>query len=476
MTGKSIGKIALLFLALTSITAFIFWLSFDPVESLSLNVPGLDNRPALKLDTSSSVIIGEKFTFLKEYTGSQTGKWPHFRGGDFDNVNKEAIKLIDTFGNEGPKILWKMDLGEGHAAAAIYNGKVYVLDYNEAKKTDVLKCVELETGEELWRRSYSVHIKRNHGISRTIPAVNDLYVVTVGPKGHVMCVSSKDGALLWGIDLEKEYGTEIPFWNTGQCPLIDNNVAIIAPGGKSLLIGVDCATGKVLWQTPNPGTWKMSHSSVMPMTFGGKKMYVYAALGGICGVSAETTDAGKLLWKTSEFAPNVLAPSPLILDKGKIFITAGYGAGSMLFSLQKNGDAFSVNVLQKFLPVDGVASEQQTPVYYNGRVFAILPKDAGGLRNQFVCCNPDDFKNILWTSGKDARFGLGPYIVADGKFFIVDDDGTLTIAEARTDKFVLLSKTKIIDGQDAWGPIAIADGRLIMRDSKQMVCIDIRKY
>ncbi len=475
MSGKGSSNYIIFFAAIVSIGVFAAWLIYNPVLNFKTSLPGLDNRPRRSADSASIVKIGDKFTFLKEYSSMLTGKWPHFRGSDFDNINKEKIKLIDRFGKDGPEILWKMELGEGHAAAAIYNGKVYLLDYNEAKKTDVLKCLTLETGEELWRRFYSVHIKRNHGISRTIPAVTDKYIVSIGPKGHVMCVNSTNGDFLWGIDLEREYATEIPFWNTGQCPLIDHDIAVIAPVGNSLMIGVECKTGKVLWKTPNPDKWKMSHSSIIPMTYGGKKMYVYSAIGGVCGVSAEGDDAGKVLWKTSEFRPNVVAPSPLILNDGKVFITAGYGVGSMMFKLEGSGGNFSVKILQKYLPTNGIASEQQTPIFYKGFIFAILPKDAGGLRNQFVCCSPNDCEKILWTSGKEVRFGLGPYIIADGKFFILDDDGTLTIAEANTSGFVVLSKTKIMDGQDAWGPIAIADGKLIMRDSKQMICINIKK-
>jgi outer membrane protein assembly factor BamB len=108
-----------------------------------------------------------------------------------------------------------------------------------------------------------------------------------------MAVKRETGDFLWGIDLVKQYNTEVPLWFTGQCPLIDNNKAILAPGGKALLIAVDMATGKVLWETPNPANLKMSHSSVMPWTFNGKKMYVYSAVGGIVGVSAEGEDEGR---------------------------------------------------------------------------------------------------------------------------------------------------------------------------------------
>lgn len=460
---------------LIAVIAFIFWFLHNPVKSFTANVPGEDHRPLKDTSAKSDVVIGEKFKEYTTATSALTGKWPRFRGADIDNINKENIKLIDHFPQEGPKIRWKVELGEGHAAPVIYNGKVYILDYDERKKNDALRCFDLQTGTELWRRWYSVSLKRNHGMSRTTPAITDKYIVTMGPKCHVMCCNPQNGDFLWGIDLGKDFNTEVPLWYTGQCPLIDNDIAVIAPGGSSLLIGVDCATGKVVWKTPNPDKWKMSHSSVMPMVLGGKKMYVYNAIGGLCGVSAEGADAGKMLWKTSAFNPSVIAPSPLYLGNNKIFMTAGYGAGGAVFQVVNQGGSFAVNVLKNYKPKDGLASEQQTPILYDHHLFAILPKDAADKRNQFVCCTTDDTQKILWTSSTTDRYGLGPYLLADGKFFILNDEGTLTIAKASTSKFTFLDKAKIMDGQDAWGPMAIADGMLLLRDSKQMVCIDVRK-
>jgi len=220
----------------------------------------------------------------------------------------------------------------------------------------------------------------------------------------------------------------------------------------------------------------MSHSSVMPITFEGTKMYVYAAIGGVCGVSAEPGNAGAILWQNNEFSPSVVAPSPVVFQDGKVFVTAGYGAGSAMLNIRKNGNQFSAGVLQKFKPKDGLASEQQTPVVLNGKMYAVLPKDAAAERNQFVCCDPSDCTKYLWTSGKTERFGLGPYMIADGKFFLLDDDGTLTIARIKNPGFEVLDKTRIIEGQDAWGPFALADGYLLMRDSKNLVCLDVQIY
>ena len=420
------------------------------------------------------VNIGETFAFFKTCDDIPGTRWPRFRGADFDNVSKENIRLIDKFPKEGPKILWKIPLGEGHAAPAVYDGRVYLLDYNETKKQDLLRCFSLATGEELWQRGYTVRLKRNHGLSRTIPAVTDKYVVTIGPRCQVMCVDRLKGDLFWGLDLAAEYNTEVPFWYTGQCPMVDNDTAIIATGGKSLMIAIDCKTGKKAWETPNPLNWKMSHSSVMPMIFKGKKMYVYCAVGGMCGVSAQGSDKGKLLWSTPVFSPSVIAPSPVILDNGLIYMTAGYGAGAVVIQIKESGGRFTAELKEKYKPNEGLASEQQTPVFYNGYLFGILPKDAGGLREQFACFKASDTRKSLMSSGKTTRFGLGPYILADNKFFILNDDGEMTIAKYSTSTFQVLDKAKILDGQDSWGPIAITGGYLLMRDSKTMVCLDVR--
>jgi outer membrane protein assembly factor BamB len=120
-----------------------------------------------------------------------------------------------------------------------------------------------------------------------------------------------------------------------------------------------------------------------------------------------------------------------------------------------------------------MASEQQTPLVWNGLLFGIQPKDAGPLRNQLICVNPDDVTKTIWTSGKENRFGLGPYLITDNKMFVLSDDGTLTMIQPDGRKYIQLAQKKLFNGQDAWGPIAVADGRMILRDSKTMYCIKI---
>ena len=473
MFQNRILNIALYVSSSVALVMILWWLMKDPTAKFTESLPGLDKRGAS--DTiSEKVEIGKIFEAKSLEYKQMTETWPRFRGENFDNLSKSTTRLKEKFGPKGADIRWSITLGEGHSGAAIYKGLVYVLDYNEKEKADLLRCFSLNDGKELWKRGYHISIKRNHGMSRTIPSVTEKYILTMGPRCHVMCLDRATGNFRWGLDVAKEYSTEIPFWYTGQCPLIDNNVAIIATGGKALLIGVSCETGKKLWETPNPDGWKMSHSSVMPFNFGGRKMYVYSAIGGLVGIAADGPDIGRVLWKTPAWNHSVVAPSPVCMPDGKIFMTAGYGAGAMMLQLKKNGANFTIDVLQQYLPRFGLACEQQTPVYWEGHLFGILPKDAGSLRNQFVCVDPSDCKKMVWSSGQTARFGLGPYFIADNKFFILDDEGTLTIIKPSTSKYIQLDQIKVIkDGADAWAPLAIANGFLILRDSKTMVCLNM---
>lgn len=471
-------KIADILFKLLIASAFIslgWWILWNPTRKFFVSLPGTDNR-GIGDTTKEKVEIGKIFQSFSTSFEEMKETWPRFRGENFDNISRSPVKLLDKFPAKGPEIRWSLDLGEGHSGAAIYKGLVYIMDYGEQEKADQLRCFSLKDGKELWRRGYNVNIKRNHGMSRTIPAVTEKYILTMGPRGQVMCLDRTTGNLRWGIDVARKFKSEVPFWYTGQCPMIDNDIAVIAAGGTALMIGVSCETGQIVWETPNPDNWKMSHSSVMPFTFGGRKMYVYSAIGGLLGIAADGADAGKVLWKTSAWNHSVVAPSPVCMPDGKIFMTAGYGAGSMSLQLSESEGQFSVKVLQVYTPKDGLACEQQTPVYWEGHLFGVSPKDGGSLRNQFLCVDPSDCKKIVWSSGQTKRFGLGPYLIADDKFFLLDDEGTLTIMKPSTSKYIELDQVKVIpDGADAWAPLALADGYLLLRDSKKMVCVDMNK-
>jgi len=447
-------------------TPEIVWLNHEPRIEQSL--PKVSSGQEVSLDSYFAKGIGKPSNIL--------GEWPKFRGANSDNINQESVALANYWPVEGPKKLWAADLGEGHAGPAVAHGCVYLIDYDEKEKADCLRCLSLDTGQEIWKRWYHLSLKRNHGFSRTVPAVAGRYVVTMGPMCHLMCVDAITGDLIWFKDLVSEYKATVPLWFTGQCPMILDNLAIVAIGSPQVLIlAIDCATGEVVWQTPNPDHWEMSHSSLMPMTYQGQRMLVYCAVGGIVGIFISGEERGQIAWKLSEWSPTVVAPSPVVFEDGRVFITAGYSAGGMMFQVTKTASNFVAQRLGRWSTNEGLASEQQTPILYQGLLFGILPKDAGELRGQFVCCDPNDCTKMVWTSGKSERFGLGPFLIADGKCLILNDNGVLTMIDLTAQRYHILGRHKVLSGTDAWGPLALVQGRLLLRDSRQMICLDLRQ-
>ena len=57
----------------------------------------------------------------------------------------EKVTLARTWPAEGPRVLWSVDVGEGYAGAAVLEGRVYLLDYDQDKQADVVRCLSSTT-------------------------------------------------------------------------------------------------------------------------------------------------------------------------------------------------------------------------------------------------------------------------------------------------------------------------------------------
>ena len=453
-------------LALLAVVALALWLGRGSDKPLALRVPGTDQAPGSELGGSTNPVLAGKLVRSDGQPANLPGAWPQFRGPNRDGISPETVSLARAWQPAEPRELWAIDVGEGYAGAAVLNGRVYLMDYDRDRKQDALRCLSLADGREIWRYAYPVPVKRNHGMSRTVPAVTDKLVVAMGPKCHVVCLNPVSGELRWGLDLVRQYGATIPPWYAGQCPLVEKGVVILAPGGKdALLLAVDGETGKELWRTPNPHGWKMTHSSVMPIEFGGQRMYVYCANNGVVGVSAKD---GSILWETTAWKISIATvPSPLILDGGRIFFSGGYNAGSLMVQLQKENGRFTAKPVFKLEP-EAFGATQHTPILHDGHIYGVR---ADG---KFVCLGLDG--KVVWTSDSGQQFGLGSFILADGLFFAMNDSGLLRLIEATPEKYILRAQAQVLKGRESWGPLALVEGRLIARDLTRMVCLDVAKH
>jgi len=462
MRESTIAKALPVGLAIIGVVLLYVWLSADAAIDLTERVPIAHAISETTSDANFVELRGE-FVQLDGVPADLPGAWPRFRGADLNAISSDVnVTLARAWPASGPKVLWSIDVGEGYAGAAVLAGRVYVLDYDREKQADVIRCLSLADGKEIWRYSYLVKVKRNHGMSRTVPTVTDKYIVTMGPKCHVTCLDSVTGQFHWVLDLVKDFKAKVPPWYAGQCPLIEGNKVIIAVGGEPLMIAVDVATGEVVWQSPNPKRWVMTHSSVVPIEFAGSRIYVCCASGGVVGISAED---GSILWEITEWKIRIAnVPTPVVVGEGLIFLSGGYNAGSMMLKLTQDGDKIIAEPAFQLEP-EVFGSPQHTPIFYDGYIYGV------GADGQLNCLDLDG--NVVWTSTSVHTFGLGPYTIANGLIYVMNDSGLLTLAEATPNGYVQLAEAKVLEGPESWGPMAVASGRLILRDMNRMICIDV---
>jgi outer membrane protein assembly factor BamB len=430
--------------------------------NVSMRIPMAENIPSSSMEAIA--FVGE-LTTSDGKPSTLPGSWPGFRGSNLDAIVGEVLAgpLNLRWETHKPTVLWDIELGEGYAGAAVANGCVYILDYDQEKEGDAIRCLSLDDGREIWRYFYRVKIKRNHGMSRTVPVVVGDCVITFGPKCHVVCLDAATGAFRWKRELVQEDGAEVPAWYAGQCPLVDGENLVLGVGGKdALVMALNYQTGEIIWKTPNPKGWKMTHSSLVPMDLGNERSYVYCASGGVVGVSA--TD-GSLLWQYQDWRINIAnVPTPLIIDKERILLSGGYNSGAMMLAIKRVDNEYVPESLFRLDP-KVFGSDQQTPIYYKGYVYGVRPDE------QLVCMDLDG--NIKWTSTSANKFGLGPYTIVNNMIFVMNDEGHLTVAKATPNAYEPLTSARVLEGHDSWGPMAFVSGRLIVRDLTHMKCLDV---
>jgi outer membrane protein assembly factor BamB len=446
---------------------------------------------------------------------ADTETWPQFRGANRDAIATAASvkKIYRTWPEGGPKVLWSIEnLGEGYSGAAIFGGRVFFHDYDKASRQWSIRCVSLADGQEIWRWSYTHEININHGFTRTVPATDGKTVISMDPKLVLHAFDVASGKRLWAIDLTRKYGATIPGWYNGQCPLLEGDHIILAVGGRKVLMtALDLRTGKMIWETPNPHGQPAPHSSVMPFTTaGGEKEYVLSTLKGALGVRASD---GALRWEalgeaayaqatkkadpaeklssalvSIPWQPKVAqVPSPLDLGAGKLFLTTGYKIGSVALEIPAS-DPPAPKVLYSLAgqskPADDQAAADQagaieqgvfetdchTPLLYQGHLYAV---DHGVDKHQgvFACLDPNG--KILWRH-MDVPLSLGTSLLADGLIFLEEGNtGNIRLIAADPAGYRELGLKKLNLGNDAWGPMAYANGKLVVRGLTKLVCLQV---
>jgi outer membrane protein assembly factor BamB len=400
--------------------------------------------------------------------------WPQYFGPKRDSTSTEKI-LLRSWPNEGPRVLWTAPVGIGYGGAAVSGGKVYLLDRDD-KVGDNLRCLDFSSGKELWNFAYDAPGRADHPGSRSTPAVNGNFVYTCGQMGDLYCVNINTHKPVWNKNIWKDFGgTQLPRWAITQNPLVYGNLLIVAPQApQASVVAYDKVTGEQKWTSSLPGAAgyvspsvvKVSGEDHLVMIMAGMGFGRSASGGGVTGLEPLS---GKVLWTYTNWQCAVPVPHAVDVGEGRMLITAGYSAGAAMVKVEKKAD-HNYGVTELFKTVD-FGSHTQPPILYNGNFYSqyTINERSDGM----VCMGMDG--KIKWKTGDEPPFNKGGIILADGLLLSTDGSKKLYLIDPDPSGFKPLASAELLETGENWAPIALSDGKLLIRDHKNLKCIAVGK-
>lgn len=387
------------------------------------------------------------------------GDWPQLFGPNRNGVSTEN-GLVTGWGKEGPPNLWEYKLGAGFSGPVIAGNRV--IAFHRVSDQEVVDCLDTSNAKILWTHSYATHYRDDFGFDegpRGTPLIAGDRVYTLGAAGTLLCLEFASGKTIWQRSINQEYGVRKGFFGTATSPIIVDNRLLINVGGRDAgIVAFAADTGKELWKSTND---EASYSSPAVATIGGKKLAIFLTREGIVMLQPEDGKVTySLRWRARNIA-SVNAATPLILGD-HAFFSASYNTGAILFNLRPD------KVEEGWKGDEVMSNHYTTCVPYRDFLFGCDGRQEEGAR----------LRCIEWKTGKvrwtKEGFGCANIIVADSKLVIVDENGDLVLAEASADAYRELARATVLS-KPARAPIALAEGRLYARDSRKLICLDLRR-
>ena len=361
-------------------------------------------------------------------------------------------------------MLWKVDLGAGFGAAAIKDGKAFVLD-RIAGRADVLRCLDLATGKELWSYGYPAPGKVSFDGSRSVPSVDDKYVFTVGCFGQVNCISRTTHKPVWSKNLLKDFGPA----SAAEVGLFPVAAAVQGHGdprpadASKGIVALDKATGKEIWASGPVGA--AHYVSPEIITIDGVDQVTIVNADGASAVDANT---GKKLWNFSGWTCKISIPNVTSIGDGRVLITGGYKAGTVMIKVTRSGDAWKTEQLWRN---DNISSQMNPAILYKGHLY--INGNSNETSDGLMCVDLDG--KILWKTGDKPNFQRGHMLLADGILYIIDGKtGILHLVELSPAGYKEVGKAAgLLSGKNIWAPLSPCGTKLVIRDQSKMLCIDL---
>lgn len=382
--------------------------------------------------------------------------WPQWRGPQRTSVSEET-GLLKQWPEGGPKLAWMYtNAGNGYSGPAIASGWLFTLGTRDGK--EIALALNAATGKEVWATPLADIVENGWGGGpRGTPTVDGTQVFVITGAGAVACLEAKDGKILWQ-HMMKDFGGQIPGWEYTESILVDGDQVVCTPGGKAgAVVALDKKTGAVKWQTKD-FTDGAQYSSIVPATINGQPQYVQRTMANVVGISPKD---GTVLWKTAYPGKTAVIPTPIVKGN-QVYVTAGYGVGSMSFTVKPGNEIVPV--------FDETNSANKVMKNHHGGVVLVGDYLYGYSDGPGWTCQ--DFKTgaVVWA--EKSKLGKGAVTYADGMLYCLDEsNGTVALIEASPKgyaehgRFKLDPQSQIRNRQGKiWTHPVVSNGRLYLRD------------
>jgi outer membrane protein assembly factor BamB len=383
--------------------------------------------------------------------------WPQWLGPNRNGSSPET-GLLTKWPKEGPKVLWKVDGGEGYSSIAVANGRAFTLVQKNGKEWAI--ALDAVKGTTIWEKEVGPIYKNQFGNGpRSTPTVDGKFVYVTSVSGPLVCLKFDNGDIVWQHDILKDFGGKITTWGLSASPLVDGNMVFAIPGGPGAgVVAYDKTTGDVKWKS---GSDPAAYATPMTVTVDGKKLLVVFNAFGLVGMDAKDgKELWRIKWKTG-FDVNIC--TPLAIDN-QLFVASGEDVGSTLFDL---GKGEKPTPAWQSLGKKGVMTTYwANAIYHEGYLYGL-----SGEFDKRIDLNCVDVKTgkLMW-SRKD--FGKGAMTLADGHLWMSTKAGDLVLVHCNPKSYLEKARVTEFLGENRTVP-TIANGRMYVRDLKHIYCLDI---
>jgi outer membrane protein assembly factor BamB len=410
-------------------------------------------------------------SFLAVSLSANAADWPQWRGPNRDAVVMDKSHPLEKLSGD-PKVLWKIDAGPGQASPVVAAGRVVYMDLQDEQEK--AHCLDAATGKEIWGVAVGPRVVFSPdygGGPRCTPLIDGDRVYAQTAEGDFKCLALTDGKVLWKVSFGDDYGatwfgnksndpaakeTASRRHGNNGCAAIDGDRIFVPVGSTNgaTLVCFDKKTGKEIWKA---GTDNTAYSSVMVGTLAGVRQAVHFTADALMGVDAAS---GKILWRVPlKTGAKRHACTPVI--SGDTVTVASTSIGTIRFGITKAGGEFKAEPIWTALPVKTVIG---SPTLVGKHLYTL----GAGERASLVCLNFETGEQ-LW-----AQPGFGDYAsvtAVNDKLLTLTSSGELMLLQANPEKYEELGRAQLC--AKTWASPAYADGKIFVKDEKNLTALSL---